>query len=484
MKFIDRKRELRALGNFYRAPGAGLFILFGRRRVGKTSLLTRFLEDNSTPNAFYWMATTHNAPYQLRDFSQMLLRYDPRFTTPPPAEFSFPSWEAALLHMAELVEQSATSHLLVVDEFTYLIRNDPAITSVFQKVWDHRLSKVTGLKLVLTGSLLGMMGREIFAYNAPLHGRATAQLRLRPLPYAALLELFAERTVAERIAIYAVSGGVPAYLERFTHTPDFVSALHEDCLGPGSIMLSDPALILQEQLHEPQTYESILSAIAAGSHTWHEIAVMAGVNESSLGHYLKVLQELELIERRDPILATGDSRRGRYHVSDHFLRFYYRFLVPHLSTIERGYVQVAVDKIYSQLRSFIGTHLFEELCREWVWPAAASNQLTFQPESVGSYWRQHRGQGVQLDIVAASPRQKELLIGEAKWGVGLVDLSVLTNLVERSRRMPQVAEGWQTHYALFSREGFTPALQAEAARSGALLVAAADLEQTLALDIA
>ncbi len=483
MKFIDRKRELRALDKFYREPGAGLFILFGRRRVGKTSLLTHFLENNPVANAFYWMATTHSAPYQLRDFSQALLRYDPRFATPA-IDFSFRSWEAALLHMAEIVEQSGTTHLLVLDEFTYLIRNDPAITSVFQKVWDHRLSQVAGLKLVLTGSLLGMMGREIFAHNAPLHGRATAQLRLRPLPYAALIELFGERTVAERIAIYAVTGGVPAYLERFTHTPDFVTALYEDCLGPGSIMLSDPALILQEQLHEPQTYESILSVVAAGSHTWHEIAVMAGVNGSSLGHYLKVLQELELIERRDPILAKGDSRRGRYHVSDHFLRFYYRFLTPHLSAIDRGYVQAAVDKIYAQLCSFIGVHLFEELCREWVWPAAASGKLAFQPETVGSYWRQHRGQGVQLDIVAASPRQKQLLVGEAKWGVGLVDPPVLTSLVERSRRMPQVAEGWQTNYALFAREGFAPDLQAEAGRMGVLLVTAAEMEQTLALDIA
>lgn len=403
MKFIDRKRELRALNTFYRTPGAGLFILFGRRRVGKTSLLSHFLEGAGSSNLFYWMATTHGAAYQLRDFSQSLLRYDPRFGKAPTEDFTFPSWEAALQHAAEMVEQTGTTHLLVLDEFTYLIRNEPAITSVFQKVWDHRLAKTPGLKLILSGSLLGMMKREVFAYNAPLHGRATAQLRLRPLPYAALLELFAERSFAERIAIYAVTGGVPAYLDRFTHTVDFITALHDDCLGPGSIMLTDPALILQEQLQKPQTYESILSVIAAGFHSWGEIAKMAGINESSLGHYLKVLQELELIECREPILAKSDNRRGRYHVADHFLRFYYRFLVPHLAAIERGYVQAAVDKIYAQLRSFIGMHVFEELCREWVWPASVSNLLPFQPEAVGSYWRQYRGQGVQLDLVAASP---------------------------------------------------------------------------------
>jgi AAA+ ATPase superfamily predicted ATPase len=280
-----------------------------------------------------------------------------------------------------------------------------------------------------------------------------------------------------------VTGGIPAYLERFTHAPDFVTALRDDCLGPGSIMLTDPALILQEQLHEPQTYESILSTIAADFHSWTDIARMAGVGESSLGHYLKVLQELELIERRDPILSKPHGRRGRYYVSDHFLRFYYRFVVPHLSAIERGYLTAAVDKIYAELRSFIGVHVFEELCREWIWAAAASGHLHFQPEMVGAYWRQHRGQGVQLDVVAASPRQKQLFIGEAKWGAGAIDRDVLDDLVKRSQRMPQVAEGWRTQYALFARAGFTPALQTEAARKDALLVSLHDLEQTLAREI-
>lgn len=94
------------------------------------------------------------------------------------------------------------------------------------------------------------------------------------------------------------------------------------------------------------------------------------------------------------------------------------------------------------------------------------------------------GQGFQLDIVAASPRQKQLLIGEAKWDIGLVDLPILTSLIQRSQRMPQVAEGWQTHYVLFAREGFTPALQAEARRLGVLLVTAVEMERTLAMEVA
>ncbi len=479
MRFVDRRRELQALERFWRSRDAGLMILSGRRRVGKTRLLTYFLETSSTPDALYWTATTHGTAFQLRDFSQTLLRYASRFGVPQVADFVFPDWEAAFRFLADTVARADEPQFIVLDEFTYLIRSNPAITSVMQKVWDHHLSHQPRLKLVLTGSLVGMMDREVLSYQAPLYGRATALLRLRPLPFAALSELFGERTVAERVAIYAVTGGVPAYLELFDRVPSFARALQEECFGPGSIVLSDPALILHEQLREPQIYESVLSAVASGFHTWKDIARIAGVSESSLGHYLKVLQELELIERRDPVLARSGGRRGKYYVQDHFLRFYYRFVVPHITAIERGYLTAAVDQISTNLRAFIDAYVFEELCREWVIAAAAVNDLGFHPEVVGSYWRRHRGAGVQLDVVAASKREKRLFIGEAKWGTGLVSRKILTDLVQRSQRMPQVAEGWAVGYALFAREGFSDAVQKAARDMKARLILLPEIERTL-----
>jgi AAA+ ATPase superfamily predicted ATPase len=479
MRFVDRRRELQALERFWHVPQAGLMILLGRRRVGKTRLLTHFFENSSTPDALYWTATTHGTGFQLRDFTQILLRYAARFGVPQAADFVFPDWEEAFRFLADTVASADEPQFIVLDEFTYLIRNDPAITSVVQKVWDHHLSRQPQLKLILTGSLVGMMEREALSYQAPLYGRATSLLRLHPLPFAALSELFGERTAAERVAIYAVTGGVPAYLELFDRVPSFGQALHEECFGPGSIMLTDSALILHEQLQEPQIYESVLSAVAGGFHTWNDIAHMAGVSESSLGHYLKVLQELELIERRDPVLARPGGRRGRYYVRDHFLRFYYRFVVPHITAIERGYLTAAVDQISAGMRAFIGTYVFEELCREWVLAAAATDDLGFHPEVIGSYWRRHRGAGVQLDVVAANKRERRLFIGEAKWGTGPVGRKVLVDLVQRSKRMPQVAEGWMVDYALFAREGFTDATREAASEVGARLISLPEMERTM-----
>jgi AAA+ ATPase superfamily predicted ATPase len=479
MRFVDRQQELQALERFWHAPDAGLMILLGRRRVGKTSLLTHFLENDSTPDALYWTATTHGTAFQLRNFSQNLLRYASRFGVPQATDFVFSDWEAAFRFLADTVAHADEPQFVVLDEFTYLIRNDPAITSVVQKVWDHHLSRQSQLKLVLTGSLVGMMEREVLSYQAPLYGRATALLRLRPLPFVALNELFGKRTVAERVAIYAVTGGVPAYLALFDRAPSFAQALQEECFGPGSIMLTDPALILHEQLQEPQIYESVLSVVASGFHTWNDIASMAGVPESSLGHYLKILQELELLERRDPVLARPGGRRGRYYVRDHFLRFYYRFVVPHITAIERGYLTAAVNQISADLRAFIGTCVFEELCREWVLAAGAANDLGFHPEVIGSYWRRYRGTGVQLDVVAANRHERRLFIGEAKWGTGLISRQVLTDLVRRSQRMPQVNEGWTVDYALFAREGFSDATREAASEIGARLISLSEMEQTM-----
>ena len=181
MEFIGRQRELQTLESFYRSPEAGLLILYGRRRIGKTCLITHFLEFHKENPNFFWVATTHSEAFQLRAFSQAIMRHDPRRTGPPTEDFTFPGWEAALEHMADVVELEDRPHLVILDEFTYLLRNEPAISSVFQKVWDHRLSGIPQLKLILTGSLIGMLARQVFSYQAPLYGRATSQIRLRPL---------------------------------------------------------------------------------------------------------------------------------------------------------------------------------------------------------------------------------------------------------------------------------------------------------------
>ena len=483
MEFVDRRRELKQLNDFYGRQHPGLLVLFGRRRVGKTHLLSHWLERQvPRDQTLFWTATTQGGPVQLRDFSQALMGLDPRLTTVPAPDFTLPSWEAAFNYLADLASTHSPAAPLVaiLDEFTYLVQAEPAIVSLLQRAWDHRLSKVSGLRLILSGSLVGIMEKHVLSGQSPLYGRATALMRLPPLAFGSLVGIFPSWTPAERVAAYAVCGGIPSYLALFAEASSFSQGLRDHALASGSLFLTDAALLLNERLNEPFVYASVLGAVASGFHVWTDIARMAGVPEGNLGHYIQTLQALGMVERRDPVLAEPGGRRGRYHVSDPFLRFYYRFILPQRTAIERGQTARAAKTIAEDLRAIISADVFEELCREWVRVEAERGGLGFLPEQVGAYWARKRGQGVQLDVVAASRRDRRLFIGEAKWSDKLVAREVVTGLVDRSRHMPQVAEDWPVQYAVFGRTGFTEAAQTAARALKVRLVNLDEIEAALA----
>jgi AAA+ ATPase superfamily predicted ATPase len=410
---------------------------------------------------------------------------DPRLASVPAVDFTLPSWEAAFNYLADIAGRYTPSMPLVVviDEFTYLAQSEPAIASLLQRAWDHRLSKLDGLRMILSGSLVGIMEKQVLSGQSPLYGRATALMRLRPLTFGSLSEIMPAWSPAERVAAYAVCGGIPSYLALFAEAPSFARGLRDHVLSPGSMFLTDAALLLNERLNDPFVYASVLAAVASGFHGWTDIARLAGVPVGNLGHYLQTLQALGMVERRDPVLAQAGGRRGRYHVSDPFLRFYYRFIVPHRTAIERGELARASKTIAEDLRGFIGVYVFEDLCREWVRVEAERGGFGFLPEQIGAYWGRtggRRGQSIQLDVVAVSRRDQHVLIGEAKWGDKPVPREVLTSLIERSQHMPQVADGWPAQYVLFGRAGFTDAVLALAKATNARLVGLNEIERTLA----
>ena len=479
MKFVGRQVELDMLNRFYRGRRAGLMILYGRRRVGKTQLLAHWIRQHKIDPVLYWTAAVQTAPLQLRDFSQALIRFDPSYGSLPSPDFSFADWDKALDQLGQIAERTRGPLVVIIDEFTHLMRADRSLASVLQRVWDHRLSHISNLRLILTGSLIGVMENQVISAQAPLYGRATMQYRLRALPFGQLRELFPSWSPAERVAVFAVCGGIPGYLELFAGAGRFTEGLGR-ALSSGSILLTDPTLLISDQLRDPAMYESVLSALGSGYHAWGDIARMSAVAETNLGFYVKQLSDLELIERREPVLAPPRSHRGRYHIRDPFLRFYYRFVVPNRTAVQRGDQSVVLDAARADLRAFIGTYVFEELCREWAWSDGGPGGLGFVPEEVGSYWKKERSQPVQLDVVAVRSREKRLFIGEAKWEEGHIARSVLTDLMERSRRMPQVVEpGWKVQYGLFSRAGFTPAAVDAAKEVGARLVSLPQLEDRL-----
>lgn len=445
--FVARASELRLLQEQWDAPAARLLILYGRRRVGKTRLITHWLE-TSGARALYWVADPTSAAEQLRSFSQALYAFENLQAAPD--AFTYTTWGQAFQQVARLTHDERL--ILVLDEFTYLLMTEPGIAGILQNIWDHDL-KQTRLFLIISGSHIGMMQRELLAYQAPLFGRATAKLRLPPLPFGATQAYFPRYRTDERVAVYAMLGGVPGYWEMFDPTARLDSNIRKQLLGRSSLIMDEPRLLLQDFVSDIHNYVAILRAIAHGYRTPKQIADRAGLNERHISMYLKILIATGYVERRLPITVTAASRLGRHSITDPFLRFYFRFLSERQAQLALGVQEQTLAELKKHLIDFIGTHTWEELCRDWLLQAGARGQLQVMPDQVGSAWTRT----AQMDVVGINRMEKTMILGECKWGLRPADQDVLEKLVAQAAEFVPKAGQWRVLLLGFARAGWTDA---------------------------
>jgi hypothetical protein len=476
--FRGRQQELTELRALAAKAGAQFVILYGRWRVGKTTLLLHWAQASGYP-FIYWVANQFSPVIQLQSFSQAVYQALHPGTSPSPA-FTYPNWEMAFQQVAHM---AATRRLvLILDEFSYLAEAEPGMAALVQNLWDHQF-KQTQLFLILAGSHIGMMV-DLLDYHAPLYGRFTGHLHLKPLPFAATTLFLPHYDAAQRVATYAIVGGIPAYLERFDDSATLAHNVSQRILHSTGIFRVDPLFLLQDQVREPRNYLSVLHAIGQGYHTLSEIAKSAGLAVQNASTYLSRLADLYLVERRTPVTLPPKRRdrsnQGRWHLLDPYLRFYFRFIAPNQRSLELELYDAVWEDIREQLRAFIGMTTFEELCREWILLQARANRLPFLPEDVGAHW----SATAQVDAVAIHWRKQMLLLGECKWGTEKVGQGVIEELINDKRpkvlaTLPNQGEGWTVHFVFFARAGFTPAAQAAAQRHDAQLVDLEELDRTL-----
>ncbi len=446
-KFLDRQRELELLDNLWNSKNAEFLILYGRRRVGKTALLTEWMQ-RASRRCLYWVASPTSAALQLRSFSQAIYNFS-NPGAPAPDAFSYATWEQAFQQLAALAEKERLA--LFVDEFTYLLEVDPGIAGQLQNLWDHMLSK-RNLFLCLSGSHLGMMKREFLSYQAPLYGRASAQLHLQPFPFGATSHFFPKYSAVDRVAIYAMFGGVPAYWERIDPSKSVSQNIKTQLLTPNNLLQAEPRLLLQDFVTEPHNYIAILSAIANGAHTVREIVSAAGLPTGHVSKNLSVLTETGFIERRIPVTESEPSRAGRYHITDPYLRFYFRFLAGRQDQLALGIQDQALAEISKHMIDFIGKYTWEELCREWTLRAGAARDLPHLPDTVGSAWNAN----AQVDVVGINSMDKTLFLGECKWTMGPKERTAISDLVEQKAAQIVPKRGkWKVYFLGFSRSAWT-----------------------------
>jgi len=470
-RFIDRKRELDELNEVLAQHEAQFILVYGRRRVGKTTLLLHWAERTGVP-FIYWVAS-RNTPTQIRlSYTRALWRWAYPDSTAVP---HFNTWDDVFETTVRLVGDQKI--ILILDEFSYAVESDPSLPSHLQAAWDH-LFKDHEITIVLAGSHIGMMV-DLLSYQAPLYGRFTAQLRVDPLPFAALQNFLPRYSAAERVAVYAVAGGVPTYLERFDPSKSFSSNIQTLFMRRTGIFRTEPFYLVGDVIRrETQTYEAILKSIASGDRTPQEIGRTLDLSSSYLSPYLKQLEEIHLIQRHIPATIPPKRRKStkisRYHLVDPYLRFYFRFIASNAELVEQELSAMLWNQISDQFRAFVGMTAFEDLCQQWTLVKARANALPMQPELVGSHWSPK----AQVDVVAINWHEKEILLGECKWGANPVGQSVIRELVEKT---PLVipGEGWKVHYVFFARAGFTLAARQEAQKVEAILVDLETLDEDL-----
>jgi AAA+ ATPase superfamily predicted ATPase len=473
--FVNRTQELAFLDKILtrNRPGpAQLILLYGRRRVGKTRLLQQWVSQQDVPYT-YWTAEKEPAALQRRKFYGRLAGLSPQNAP------TFFSWAEVWAAAYELLGQRR--YILILDELPYAAEADPATLSALQHAWDQFFQESQTV-IILCGSQVKAM-ETLQYYQSPLFGRMTGQWYLQPLAFPHLKLFFPTWTAAERVALYAIVGGVPAYLRWLDETVGLVANIRNVILDEGSMFIAEPTFLLYDEVREPRSYLAVLKAIGSGHHTLSTISNATLLPTSRLSVYLTRLQELRFIERRLPATVPPakrrQSRQGRYHLIDPYFRFYFRFMVPLYETMTLD-IDQTLARIRQELRAFVGQTTFEELSRQWVEQQGKAGQLPFVPQIVGSHWSRH----VQIDIVAVNWQSKKILLGECKWTQDPIDRQIVRELIEQKLPkvkldLPNGGDGWQISFAFFSRTGYTAAARTYVQSHEALLIDLAGIDADL-----
>lgn len=440
--FIGRRSELNFLEDKYNRPDGQLIVLYGRRRVGKTETLREFCKDKEH---VFFSCRECTDEEQLKSFSQRILSKDI-----PAAKYitSFSDWEQALKSIAEL--PASGKRLLILDEFPYMVKSNPSIPSILQNLWDAFL-KDQNVMVVLCGSSMAFMEKEILSEKNPLYGRATGILKMNEMNFYDAIQFFPDFSDLDKILAYSVLGGIPHYLKQFdTHT-SLEENIKANILRRGSILYSEVEFLMRQELRETTIYNTIIEAVALGNTKLNDIYQKTQIEKSKLTVYLKNLIDLGLIEREFPvsdgIKEQANIQRGLYQITDNFFRFWYAFVFPNLSELEAGDTEGVFQYAVKPLLDEYTSHIFENICRQYLRRQNMHGQLPFRYTKIGRWWNKTD----ELDIMAVDRDKNNFVLGGCKFKNAAFSMAELTATVAKFK--PKKVDA-TVYYYLFSKSGF------------------------------
>lgn len=447
--FIGREHELNQLNRLYQSDQFEMPVIYGRRRVGKTRLISEFIRNKP---AIYVQARRTNARTNLAMVSHAILSY-----ATGESAGDYASFDAAFDALASMATQERL--VFVLDEFPYLAQALPEISSLLQEKIDHLFKPKTKLMFILCGSSLSFMEEQVLGYESPLYGRRTAQFKIEPFDFFTTLRYWPNMDEQDAATCYGFTGGVPAYMEKIDPSIGVRKNIERLFLNPDGYLYEEPTNLLLQECRSPEQYDAIVQAIASGKSRLHEIASTAGIPESNTRTYLTKLMSLGIVKQERPF-GEQNARKAIYCLADQMFRFWYRFVPPYAGLIQNGLGSLAYDRFANCISTHMGS-VFEEICRQYLYITAKEEQLPLLPVNVGRWWgtdsRTHQQE--EIDLVADEGDRSVGLFAECKWRNEQLSVDVLDTLVYRS----ELFRYQEKHYLLFAKHGFTSGCKNRAA---------------------
>lgn len=449
--FIGRERELNTLENIYISNKFEFAVIYGRRRIGKTALINKFICDKKS---IYFMGIESNAKQNLENLSRSIME----LTSEIDMEVSFPTFQAAVEYVFRLAEKERI--ILAIDEYPYVARSSKSFASTLQLLID-KYKDTSKLMLILCGSSMSYMEDHVLAYKAPLYGRRTAQIKLLPFDFEEVCDYFPNMSDEDKALIYGIAGGTPQYLLQMNDKLSIEDNIKNTYLNPMSFLYEEATNLLKQEVREPAIYTAIITAIAAGASRMSEISSKVGEATNVCANYINTLINLGIVQKETPY-GEKASRKSIYSIEDNMFRFWYRFVPDNNSLIVRGATDLVYKRIEPKLPDYMGK-VFEEICKQYLWKQLISGNCPIAFKSLGRWWGndpKQKSQG-KIDIMGEQDKNTAMF-SECKWTNEKVDRGILETLIKRSELFNYTAK----YYYLFSKSGFTKGCMEKAAEIG------------------
>lgn len=434
--FVNRSKELQLLNDEYLVDKFSFTVLYGRRRVGKTTLLKEFIKNKPS---IYFLVTLENFNIVLKRLQNIVAEF---------LEDDFLK-KLELKDIKQLFEYLVQKEydqklIIIIDEFQYLTKLDNSIPSQFQYIVDELL-KNKNIHLVLCGSIISMMYEQTLSYTSPLYGRRTSSIKLEAIEFEYLKEFFPNKTNKELIELYSILDGVPKYLEMFKDTGDIFKNIEKNILNTNEYLYNEPQFILQNEVNEPITYFSILEIIANGEHKIGNIAGKLGKNVQNITSFISKLIELDIIYKDIPVTETNPlkSKKGLYFIKDYFFRFWFTYVLPYKSHLEMGNTKYVLKKIKENFHGFVAP-VYENL-------AVTYMLKNYDLLKCGRWWNKNE----EIDVIGIG--EDFLIVAECKYSNKKVGTDILQDLQRKAKEID--SDFPVKHYILFSKSGFTDELK-------------------------